>query len=667
MAGEVEDSQQSKTVVARKAWLAGISVFLGSFALYAFTVAPTVTYGGDCGELIAASYTLGVAHPTGYPLYVLLGKLFAMIFPFGEVAFRYNLLSVLCASAATGVVALTVVSMTGSVIGGVFGGLMLSASYLFWSQAIIAEVYALNALLLSVVLYLLQRWRQEEEVRFLYVAAACLGLGLTNHSSTAFVVLAVCLYLVHSFVRRDTSLKASNLTLLAAFLAVPLLLYLYLPVRAAQHPPLNWGNPSSLHGFMNHITGRLYKSHVFGLPPGELPERIAGLITIMGLQFLLGNLLSIYGFSRMLRDRQPLGRLTALLSVLLLVVYVPYDVGDVWVFFVPLFVLWCVWMGVGAAAVEKRFFKTDTAAGVGAVLSYRFLLVFLVLFQAYVTYPRADMRGHRQARQDALAVLRSTGGQGTVLTGTDELLFSLWYLQHVERRGSRLRTIAMPEFEQKWRAGKLQPVLDEAQKQGPAYLSFWLPALQQDYTCRPMNLVVEVTEAKSAADHEVIPGTAPPGSCDFGPPRRLPPTKRGNLLSVSMAWTPRTHRVRLALAGDKERGPSRFRLWAQSDEVKEMPAESAIRQAERSQSQGWVDRWTTTFLLDEATEAGTHSKKSGLVTRQPVPVWIPPNVLCLRYRLWGRIETLPPGSQWNSPPSSVGGWRPIAELPVTDK
>ncbi len=71
-------------------------LFFISFVVYLKTLCPTV-YVGDSGELIAAVYTLGIAHPPGYPLYCLLGKLFTFL-PFGSIAFRVNLMSAFFAS-----------------------------------------------------------------------------------------------------------------------------------------------------------------------------------------------------------------------------------------------------------------------------------------------------------------------------------------------------------------------------------------------------------------------------------------------------------------------------------------------------------------------------------------------------------------------------------------
>lgn len=76
----------------------GVLVFLISFTVYLLTLCPTV-YVGDSGELIAASYTLGIPHPPGYPLFCILGKIFITLIPIGSIAYRVNLLSAFFASA----------------------------------------------------------------------------------------------------------------------------------------------------------------------------------------------------------------------------------------------------------------------------------------------------------------------------------------------------------------------------------------------------------------------------------------------------------------------------------------------------------------------------------------------------------------------------------------
>ena len=139
--------------------------------LYLGTAARTITWehgGADGPELAAVAYLLGVAHPTGYPLYTMLGHLFTLL-PIGEVAFRMALFSTACGCVAVTLVAAMVRRLSpeddsSRIFGAGAGGLSLAVAPLFWSQANVTEVYSLNMALLSCALLLLAIWRPGRDV-----------------------------------------------------------------------------------------------------------------------------------------------------------------------------------------------------------------------------------------------------------------------------------------------------------------------------------------------------------------------------------------------------------------------------------------------------------------------------------------------------------------------
>jgi tetratricopeptide (TPR) repeat protein len=173
-------------------------VFIASLIVYTCTLAPTVTLV-DSGELIVAARSLGVAHPPGFPLYVLLAHL-ATLVPIGGVAVRVNFASALFAALASSVCALVVIeamitarsSISGRkarkkperrkrgkttaptqplndtaprssfvlVVSCLVGGLLLAFSRTLWAYATIAEVYTLNSLLILTIFLLMFRWRR---------------------------------------------------------------------------------------------------------------------------------------------------------------------------------------------------------------------------------------------------------------------------------------------------------------------------------------------------------------------------------------------------------------------------------------------------------------------------------------------------------------------------
>ena len=148
---------------------------LVTFGVYPATLAPGLTWsheGADGGDLITAAYTLGIPHPTGYPLYTLLGRLFSLL-PVGNVAYRLHLMSATCAALTAFVFyawvrgwlrrALPSLPELPCTVASTAASLLLAFSRLLWSQALIAEVYALNALAVTSVLYLLWRWESAPE------------------------------------------------------------------------------------------------------------------------------------------------------------------------------------------------------------------------------------------------------------------------------------------------------------------------------------------------------------------------------------------------------------------------------------------------------------------------------------------------------------------------
>src|SRR4030095_16331863 len=104
-------------------------LFIAAFVLYLRTLAPSLLYG-DSAEFQTIAYTLGIGHPTGYPIYVLLAKLFTFL-PVGEIAYRVNLFSAFCAALTVGVVFFILRKLGAMHTGAVYGSLALALIPLF--------------------------------------------------------------------------------------------------------------------------------------------------------------------------------------------------------------------------------------------------------------------------------------------------------------------------------------------------------------------------------------------------------------------------------------------------------------------------------------------------------------------------------------------------------
>ena len=206
-----------------------LAVFATTFLTYLLTMPPGLTWafdGGDGGELITAAATLGVPHPPGYPTYVLLGHLVSAI-PVGTAALRFNMYSAACAAAAAAVLALACFSWAESShivrhprAAAFSAALMAFLAPAIWQQAITAEVYALNLLLVSLLLLALLK-------RSAHWTGLAAGLALTTHLTSAFLLLLIPFFIPRS---RWKSLFVSFLIGSLPWLALPFLARTHSPV-----------------------------------------------------------------------------------------------------------------------------------------------------------------------------------------------------------------------------------------------------------------------------------------------------------------------------------------------------------------------------------------------------------------------------------------------------
>jgi hypothetical protein len=349
-----------------------------ALAVYLKTLAPTVTFI-DSGELASDVSVLGIAHPTGYPLFTLLGWLFVHI-PLGlRPIFQLNVLAaILCASALFIFFQCFVLLLSSSFAEGrtplaqksrpkistlipvVTGTLTLGFSETYWSEALSIEVYSLHLLLLSLVLFLFLKSLQEggspthlevegsSSQASWYGFAFVLGLSFANHMTTILLIpgLLYLFFVVYRFSRR------AWLKLLYA--ALPFLLglsvYVYLPIRAAQHPVLNWGDPSSFERFLWHVAGKQYRVWILSSTETAI-KQLKYFIAAFPSEFAYAPLvLAVIGLMDLYRSSRKVLYFTAILFLSCLLYSINYDIHDIDSYFLLAYIAVVVWVVFGARA-----------------------------------------------------------------------------------------------------------------------------------------------------------------------------------------------------------------------------------------------------------------------------------------------------------------------------
>jgi len=469
-------------------WLVAVLLGVGALVLYALTLAPTVL-SGDGGEFQFVPYLLGVAHPTGYPLYTLLGWIWSRLLPIGDVAYRMNLFSAFWAALAVALLYPTTRSMLRQALPALPAGIQRLVAALtaatfaltptLWSQAVIAEVYGLQTCLLVALLYSLLVWAERRDSRLLLLSAFGFGLGLAHHSTTVLFAPAILVYLwlVDRRVFYDWRFILKALLLLI----IPLALYLLIPLRAPHTPYLELplAQDRTLLLYQNSLANFLH--FVLGGPFGgsvdlsvDLGQRLA-----MAVGFLLneigwvGIVLALAGVGCLAYTRKwALLGLTGLAYLASVAFNLVYTIGDIYVLFIPSYLLQILWMAIGAGCLVRPLFSKPIVAALLVVLFFT-----LPLWTAASQYPDADQSWNRQAHTRWEAILAEPLPRDAVLVSNDRNnMMPMWYFQYVD--GVRTDLLGLfplitPEYP------SLGHILDLALSTGrPAYLIKEMPGVE---------------------------------------------------------------------------------------------------------------------------------------------------------------------------------------------
>ena len=261
---------------ARRARLLWLAVFASTLTLYVMTLPPSVL-PGDSGELIAASHTLSIAHPPGYPLYLLIGKVFASFVAVGSVAYRYNLLSAVLAAATAALVFATMLRLRVSRLAALGAVLILATLESVWFQATAAEVYALNGFLTVLLVYLgLSGERYGERAPLLLGLVG--GLAIAHHLTLVWPLAAALLIFGLAAPVRP---RPATWLMAGCMLILGLSTWLYIPVRAHGMPPLSWGATDNLSGTLAHVTAQGYRWRLRALAPGSTALALVGYCRVL--------------------------------------------------------------------------------------------------------------------------------------------------------------------------------------------------------------------------------------------------------------------------------------------------------------------------------------------------------------------------------------------------
>ena len=481
-------------------------VFLAALFLYSWTLAPTVTLT-DSGELIVVAHGLGVAHPPGVPLWVILAHLASLV-PLGNVAVRINFSSALFAALASAMLTLVVADLMITVsylvaskrrkrgarqskkaedsgisrllmfAPALGAGLVMAFSRTLWFYATITEVYALNALLILVIFFLMLRWRRRiiadrsrigiavdagkiirhREITihdpFLYAAAAVFGLALGVHHVTVGLILPALGVIVY----KTEGLKffMGRRLIYAALISVGALvaIYTYLPLAAARGPVINWGNPRSLQEIWWHITGRQYRVFL-SFTPNLMGEQFVEFCRMalreFGLFWLpLPLVLAFAGFANAFRQDRTTFWLLLFIIIADLAYALSYEIAeDKDAYYLPTFISIAIATGFGIRWLIQLVFSKAMPLGKRYVVA-----AVIVLFAPAIAFignwPFNNRRHDFIAHDYVENLLGAIEPNGLLLTQDWQVASPMFYAQEIEERRRDVKVVDINLLRRSW-------------------------------------------------------------------------------------------------------------------------------------------------------------------------------------------------------------------------
>ena len=453
-------------------WLSPVIVLI----VYLFTLAPSVIQI-DSGELATVETIGGIAHPTGYPLFTIIGYLFLHLpLPFSKI-YSANLLSALYCVAAVLVFTSSVrlilknislvippenkkikkdakdysieIDVWTIIITTIAGSLFLALGRTFWFQSTSVEVYSLHTLLLNATIFVLLKilfinnTGKTSTVIWL-VLSIVLALSFSNHMTTILIIpgVAYIYFLVEGVSKKSFYLL---LKMIVLFFIILTALYSYLPIRASFNLALNWGNPETLENLFRHVKGAQYSTWIFSSFESA-KEQFVYFLTTLPDEFTYPGLLIIFsGIIFTVRFQRKLFYFFAATALTTIAYSINYDIVDIDSYFLLAYISFAFFASFGFLSIILFLRKKVSRVPLS-------LLIFIpVLYLAWQNIQTTDQSDKYIFQDYTTGILNSVEDESIILSYQwDYFISASYYFQMVEGIRNDVKIIDKELLRRSW-------------------------------------------------------------------------------------------------------------------------------------------------------------------------------------------------------------------------
>lgn len=472
-------------ILAKKYFSVILSVCV--FIIYLFTLAPSVVQI-DSGELAAVQATLGIAHPTGYPLFTIVGYLFSLIpLPFTKI-YQLNLLAAIYCSAAVGIFSHTAKYLIDNlsefhitkpvkqkkkektkkeyvhfeleenlkIIFSVLAALTLAFSKTFWFQSTSVEVYSFHLLLISlIILFLLKAFVEQPKSSVIYknhwmIFAFVLALGFSNHMTT-LLILPGAAYLYFTKEKFNSQSFKNLFKMISLFLIILVINYSYLPIRASQNPQLNWGNPVDLERILRHISGFQYQVWLFSSTEAA-KKQFEYFISNLPAEYLLTLFVAAAGLLFSFFTARKFFLFNLITFITTVIYSINYDINDIDSYFLLAYISIAFYVLFGIMKIFQVMFENK--------INQWIILLIILLFpvsQFIKNFSEVNQSKTVVYENYTKALLTSISENSVVLSYQwDFFISASYYFQYVENFKPQIAIVDKELLRRSWYYGQLE-------------------------------------------------------------------------------------------------------------------------------------------------------------------------------------------------------------------
>jgi hypothetical protein len=427
--------------------MAAFFLFFLSLVIYIHNLS-IGSFGADVGDFLAASAARGIPHPSGYPLFTLLGIVFSFLpIPF-NLAFKVSLVSAISSSFSVVLIYAISLMLTKNKIVSFITALLLAFVYPFWLYAEVAEAFALAYFFVLLLIYLTLKFRETKKLSFFYLLFLSFGLSLSNHQVVILLLPSILILIISASPRIFFNIKRNFICL--GLFTMGLLPYLYLPIASYFNPPFYWNHPVILSDFLKLILRQDY---------GWIPEEIHGFwLSILPVKYLFislfnnltpaGIIIILFGMVNLIINKQKILFLALLTAFFLFgPFFVSYGFTDLvsgfnmgvierFYMFPGLILLIFFPFGVDLIVklilvfLRKINISKKRITPYASLFTLTFCLIPVYLF--FLNFPKTDLHKVRLSDNLAVDILKPLPKNAILFLDKDTPIFNVSYVQYGE-------------------------------------------------------------------------------------------------------------------------------------------------------------------------------------------------------------------------------------------